>query len=86
MIRLALASTGKSRSVADLLPSNYKVIGRTLDNRSTIIVGIDSHGWTLEEYVIPRLASGLIACTEMTEKDGLSLTQLELPFKEEQTL
>lgn len=77
-MRLAIAKTGKSKQVADYLPANYKVIGRTLDNNGTIIVGVDDHGWTLADYVIPRLASGLIACEEVHEINGLDIKQLEL--------
>ncbi len=80
-MRIAIAQTGKSKTVADYLPSNYKVIGRTLDNSGTVIVGIDDHGWTLTEYVIPRLASALIACGEVYEIDGLDLKQMEIDLQ-----
>ena len=30
------------------------------------IFGTDSAGWTLDDYVIPRLASGMIYATEVT--------------------
>jgi hypothetical protein len=30
-----------------------------------VIEGEDSSGWTLDSYVIPRYASGLIACEEI---------------------
>ena len=52
-MRIAIAATGKSKEVAQYLPNNYKVLGRTLDNTGTIIVGVDDHGWTLDQYVIP---------------------------------
>ena len=42
------------------LPSNYFAFTFAHD---VIIVGIDEGGWTLEDYVIPRLASGLIWAT-----------------------
>lgn len=47
--------------VAAYLPAGYRVaesdvIGREGD--SVIIAGHDIAGWTLEDYVIPRLASG----------------------------
>ena len=77
-MRLAIAQTGKSRDVAQYLPSNYKVIGRTLDNNGTVIVGVDDHGWTLADYVIPRLGSALIHCEEVFEIDGLNIKQMEL--------
>jgi len=48
-----------------LLPSNYTVdqIGD-----DWIITGEDNAGWTLDEYVIPRLASGLIFAEEIKDQ------------------
>lgn len=46
------------------LPSNYGV--RKLDDGRLEIYGHDVAGWTLDEYVIPRLASGLIFAEEVT--------------------
>lgn len=77
-MRIAIASTGKSKDVAQYLPNNFTVLGRTLDARGTIIVGVDDHGWSLDAYVIPRLGSALIACKEIIEINGLTITQLEL--------
>lgn len=82
-MRLAIAKTGKSKQVADYLPNNYRVIGRTLDNNGTLIIGVDDHGWTLDEYVIPRLGSALIHCEEVFEIDGLNIKQLELNLQEQ---
>ncbi len=81
-MRIAIARTGKSKDVAQYLPNNYKVLGRTLDARGTVIVGVDDHGWTLDEYVIPRLGSALIACEEVIEINGLTITQLELNLQD----
>lgn len=44
--------------VAPYLPDNYEVVGIT-PGGTTLIGGYDFAGWTLEDYVIPRLASGL---------------------------
>lgn len=77
-MRIAFAFTGKSKSVAQYLPNNYQVLGRSLDNSKTIIVGVDDHGWTLDAYVIPRLGSALIHCEEIVEINGLNIKQLEL--------
>lgn len=77
-MRIAIAHTGKSKDVAQYLPNNFTVLGRTLDNSGTIIVGVDDHGWTLDQYVIPRLASGMIHCEEVIEINGLCITQMEL--------
>jgi hypothetical protein len=80
-VRIAIAATGKSKDVAQYLPNNFKVLGRTLDNTGTIIIGVDDHGWSLDKYVIPRLGSALIHCEEVFEINGLNLTQLELNLK-----
>jgi hypothetical protein len=47
------------------LPANYRLIGGDAES-GWIIEGEDDAGWTLDEYVIPRLASGLLACVEVT--------------------
>lgn len=45
------------------LPANYNVIYH--DSSKIIIRGEDDHGWTLDDYVIPRLGSGLIHAAEV---------------------
>lgn len=82
-MRIAVAHTGKSKDVAQYLPNNFTVLGRTLDNTRTIIVGVDDHGWTLDKYVIPRLGSALIHCEEVIEWNGINLMQLELNLKQQ---
>ncbi len=53
------------------LPANYQVVRIMLDlpdgevMERLLIVGTDVAGWTLEDYVIPRLASGLIFAEEV---------------------
>lgn len=47
----------KVDTIRRYLPSNYWAFTYVND---VIIVGFDSAGWTLEGYVIPRLASGNI--------------------------
>ncbi len=88
-VRIAIAHSGKALTdVAQYLPRNYEVLGRTLDNTRTIIVGVDDHGWTLEGYVIPRLASGMIHCEEVVEINGLNIKQMVLNlqnYKEQYT-
>jgi hypothetical protein len=46
------------------LPSNYTA--RQDESGATLIEGTDNAGWTLDGYVIPRLASGMIFATEVT--------------------
>lgn len=45
------------------LPSNYSVSFQP-DINGWLIEGQDNAGWTLDGYVIPRLASGSIFATE----------------------
>ena len=47
--------------VAAYLPNNYSA---SWDAGSIVIEGRDRCGWTLDGYVIPRLASGMIVATE----------------------
>jgi hypothetical protein len=39
------------------LPANYEA--HVNSDGFIVIEGQDSHGWTLDDYVLPRLASGL---------------------------
>lgn len=55
------------RVIKVYLPNNYRVIYGTEER--VIISGEDSCGWTLDDYVIPRLASGLYFATEITLAD-----------------
>lgn len=50
-------------TVQTYLPDNYSAIQ---DGDVITIKGEDRAGWTLDGYVIPRLASGLYFATETT--------------------
>jgi hypothetical protein len=50
-------------TVGRYLPGNYAVIGET--SHGILIAGEDNAGWTLDDYVLPRLSSGLIAGQEI---------------------
>jgi hypothetical protein len=77
MIRYAIITNARTRSEAQAyLPENYQIVWegrvpayegaapeRTVDGY--IIQGEDEYGWTLDGYVIPRYASGLIGCREI---------------------
>ena len=55
------------KMVQDYLPSNYSAYPGDWNTKDTIrIKGYDRFGWTLDEYVIPRLRSGLMVATEDT--------------------
>jgi hypothetical protein len=55
--RYALVNTTDSERIAPYLPSNYRVEGEV--EGGTLISGTDSAGWTMDDYVLPRLGSGL---------------------------
>jgi hypothetical protein len=46
------------------LPANYQVTGE--DDEFVYFAGHDRAGWTLDDYIIPRLASGLHRAEEVT--------------------
>lgn len=50
-------------TVRRFLPDNYNCVGAP--DGSIRIFGNDVAGWTLDGYVIPRLASGLIYAREI---------------------
>ena len=52
------------RTVAAYLPGNYSVVEAESKDGAVIIEGNDSAGWTLDGYVIPRLASGQLYAHE----------------------
>ena len=54
-------------SVKDYLPNNYSayICEDEPDSECVMIEGYDDRGWTLDGYVIPRLASGLIVAKEI---------------------
>jgi len=63
-VRTATVKNAKRATVEAYLPSNYRAYEIGRDGRDVLIVGEDDHGWTLDGYVIPRLASGLIVAVE----------------------
>ena len=58
--------------VAVYLPAGYQVVGYLKDVGldTVLIAGVDEAGWTFEDYVQPRLASGLYFATELLEAVG----------------
>jgi hypothetical protein len=66
--RVAIVS-GKPEKVEPYLPRNYIVLGWS-GPYSTIIGGFDDAGWTMQDYIIPRLGSGMYVCTELTTKEN----------------
>jgi len=73
-IRYAIVRNADSRrQVEAYLPSNYRIIHEApgylmIDNKPKlvfVIAGKDDAGWTLDGYIQPRFASGLIWCEEI---------------------
>jgi len=64
-IRYAVVRDDNIDRVSRYLPENYKVIRRVPEG--LLIQGRDHHGWTMDKYVIPRLASGLIFAEEVDD-------------------
>jgi hypothetical protein len=59
--------------VAAYLPSNYSVVGSAIGVvEGVLIQGEDSMGWTFDDYVEPRLASGLMFATKVDERDPMT--------------
>lgn len=59
-------SGGQLDTVRSYLPSNYTAsVTIGTEGGDILIEGYDRAGWTLDDYVIPRLASGLIAAREI---------------------
>lgn len=72
--RYAIVIT-KSTSVEQIeryLPGNYvvaaseEIVDQETGFPAVVIGGYDSAGWTLDDYVLPRLASGLIFGREIS--------------------
>lgn len=65
-MRMALVKNADTaKQLWAYLPDNY-AIAAGIDG-DYLIVGTDRYGWTLDGYVIPRLASGLIWAEEVTD-------------------
>jgi hypothetical protein len=55
-------------AVGAYLPAGYKVAAS--DGSTCVIRGEDSCGWTLDDYVLPRLASGLFFGEEVGAREA----------------
>lgn len=76
MKRYAIVRNARSRREAEAyLPANYQVIHESEivpppwvahgPMPLFVIAGTDYAGWTMDDYLIPRYASGLITCEEI---------------------
>jgi len=87
-MRFAIVSLNNSRAeqIARYLPDNYRVVGYAPHDKlaemgdlrgiapCVVIGGEDKAGWTLDDYVIPRLASGVIGAMEIPSSDPVLRT------------
>ncbi len=72
-IRYAVVHTRTRREAEAYLPDNYEVCSdHDADPegkfKNCVIQGSDVRGWTLDDYVIPRYASGNIGCREFQSR------------------
>ena len=68
-VRRAVIHNCDARHVKPYLPDNYRVVREYQEGArpAVEIEGEDDHGWTLDGYVLPRLASGLYFGEEVLE-------------------
>lgn len=70
--RIAVVTNARdAKQLWAYLPQNYNIIGGDLGEPGKpvyLIAGTDVAGWTLDGYVIPRLASGTIFAIEITDE------------------
>ena len=64
-MRYAIVTNGEIDQEPDYLQSNYNVVHQDPNGQGLLIAGEDDHGWTMDDYVLPRLASGLIVAVEV---------------------
>ena len=55
-MKYALINTDRTDTIERYLPGNYDAVPF---GPFVLVYGTDNRGWTLEDYVLPRLASGL---------------------------
>jgi hypothetical protein len=61
------------KTVRAYMPSNYKAQLAEINGDTHILIkGEDYAGWTLEDYIIPRLGSGLILAEEISDQDDIA--------------
>jgi hypothetical protein len=89
--RYAMVS-GSPTAIAAYLPDNYSVLGPAIPfddgdlsyiagvSASYVVGGNDSHGWTLDGYVLPRLASGLYGAREIDADTATQFLGVALPI------
>jgi len=62
-VRSTLREDTDPEMVKAYLPANFRVLG--LMDDEVVVIGHDHLGWTAEQYVIPRLQSGMFVVAEV---------------------
>lgn len=81
--RTATIRSGNAEAIARYLPSNYEVVSST--ETETLIEGHDDSGWTLDGFVLPRLASGLYFGSETSSTEVVLCPNCRTAFMGEVT-
>lgn len=69
----AVRGARRVEEVEAYLPDNYFVERSTVEADGRLVVyilGYDVAGWTLDDYVAPRLASGLMYCNTIPASEA----------------
>ena len=70
MIRYAITTSPQDQKIVmRYLPENYRCV--PLYDGRVLLFGEDLAGWTMQDYVLPRLGSGLIVAREIDDQDVL---------------
>ena len=72
MLRFAIIADIGRETLHRYLPANYAIVGGTCEGIA--IGGEDRQGWTLADYVLPRLASGLYFGREVSAEEASAAT------------
>jgi hypothetical protein len=83
-IRWAIVRNCRAQEeIEQYLPKNYEVVHRDPNGQGYLIAGYDVAGWTLDDYVIPRLGSGLIHAQEvwavLTSETSTGTINMDIP-------
>lgn len=72
-VYVSTRGTPSLQEVRAYMPSNYKASLAEINGDTHILIkGEDYAGWTLEDYIIPRLGSGMILAEEVTDLTGIT--------------
>lgn len=73
MVRFAKVTCDSAKALWAYLPDNYVILSGV--DPVYLIGGVDVAGWTLDDYVLPRLASGLYSGHELTEEEAIEFVR-----------